>query len=57
MSSPNGFVSVLKREELYEIPTTVNKTRDLVMLLSSVWRAEVYILFVYFIFYLHVNNM
>jgi len=40
MSSPNGLVSVLKREELHEVPTTVNKIRDLIMHLSSVWRAK-----------------
>jgi len=41
LSTPRGYVLVLKRGELYEIPTKIKKITDLIMLLSGVWRAKV----------------
>ncbi|CAG8467279.1 22430_t:CDS:2, partial [Racocetra persica] len=40
MSNPKGFISLLKREELYEVPTSVSRLRDLIMLLCDVWKAK-----------------
>ncbi|CAG8464035.1 5700_t:CDS:10 [Acaulospora morrowiae] len=40
LSTQKGYVSVLKRGELYKIPKKIEKIKDLIMLLSGVWRAK-----------------
>ncbi|GBC05148.1 hypothetical protein RclHR1_06060006 [Rhizophagus clarus] len=37
LSSPKGYVSILKREKLLEVPATIKKLRDLIRVLASVW--------------------
>ncbi|GET00918.1 hypothetical protein GLOIN_2v1552276 [Rhizophagus clarus] len=34
---PKGYVSILKREKLLEIPATIEKIRDLIRVLANVW--------------------
>ncbi len=63
LSSPKGYVSLLKREKLLEVPVTVEKIRDLIRVITSVWILKV-IYSLYFklhheiccisLFYLHV---
>ncbi|PKY60380.1 hypothetical protein RhiirA4_412697 [Rhizophagus irregularis] len=40
LSSPKGYVSILKREKLLEVPVTVEKIRDLIRVLGSVWMVK-----------------
>ncbi|CAG8650922.1 3215_t:CDS:10, partial [Ambispora leptoticha] len=37
LNSPKGYVSILKREKLLEVPVTVEKIQDLIRVLTSVW--------------------
>ncbi|POG76780.1 hypothetical protein GLOIN_2v1552276 [Rhizophagus irregularis DAOM 181602=DAOM 197198] len=37
LSSPKGYVSILKREKLLEVPVAVEKIQDLIRVLTSVW--------------------
>ncbi|RGB40339.1 hypothetical protein C1646_687933 [Rhizophagus diaphanus] len=41
LSSPKGYVSILKREKLLEVPATVENIRDLIRVLTSVWMVKV----------------
>ncbi|CAG8573291.1 16422_t:CDS:2, partial [Racocetra persica] len=40
LSSPKGYVSILKRDKLYEVPNTVEKMKDLIRVLASMWRVK-----------------
>ncbi|CAB4482826.1 unnamed protein product [Rhizophagus irregularis] len=40
LSSPKGYVSILKREKLLEVPVTVENIRDLIRVLTSVWMVK-----------------
>ncbi|RUS31922.1 hypothetical protein BC938DRAFT_476748, partial [Jimgerdemannia flammicorona] len=41
MINPKGYVSLLAREELHEVPAKVDELKKLIMLLASIWRAKV----------------
>jgi hypothetical protein len=41
MTCPKGYVSIFARDELREVPTTVDKLKELIMLLVNVWSAKV----------------
>lgn len=41
LSSPKGYVSILKREKLFEVPVAVEEIRDLIRVLASVWILKV----------------
>ncbi|RGB25445.1 hypothetical protein C1646_459379 [Rhizophagus diaphanus] len=41
MSSPKGYVTILKREQLLDVPATVERIRDLIRVLAYVWRMKV----------------
>ncbi|RUS27714.1 hypothetical protein BC938DRAFT_482838 [Jimgerdemannia flammicorona] len=40
MTNPKGYVSLLSKDELYEVPVKVDELESFVMLLASVWRAK-----------------
>ncbi|RUP47013.1 hypothetical protein BC936DRAFT_146227 [Jimgerdemannia flammicorona] len=40
MSHPNGYVCLLERNELLEVPTVVENLRDLFMLLKGIWQMK-----------------
>lgn len=40
LSTQKGYVSVFKRGELYKIPKKIEEIKDLIMLISGVWRAK-----------------
>ncbi|GBB93852.1 hypothetical protein RclHR1_02240024 [Rhizophagus clarus] len=40
MSSPKGYVTILKREKLLDVPTTVERIKDLIRVLANVWRMK-----------------
>ncbi|RUP51247.1 hypothetical protein BC936DRAFT_149250 [Jimgerdemannia flammicorona] len=40
IGSPKGYVSVFKREALNEVPVEVEKLKDLIKLLASVWQMK-----------------
>jgi hypothetical protein len=41
MSSPKGYVTILKREKLLDVPATVEEVKDLIRVLANVWRMKV----------------
>ncbi|RUS32963.1 hypothetical protein BC938DRAFT_473649 [Jimgerdemannia flammicorona] len=53
IGSPKGYVSVFKREALNEVPVEVEKLKDLIKLLASVWQMKILWLYTYC---LHVKN-
>ncbi|CAG8502776.1 32845_t:CDS:10 [Gigaspora margarita] len=40
MSSPKGYVTILKRDKLLEVPNTVGEIRNLIKVLASVWKMK-----------------
>lgn len=40
MSHPDGYVCLLERNELHEVPTVVENLRDLFKLLKSIWQMK-----------------
>ncbi|KAF0470599.1 hypothetical protein F8M41_025371 [Gigaspora margarita] len=40
MSSPKGYVTILKRDKLLEVPNTVEEIRNLIKVLASVWKVK-----------------
>ncbi|RUS27561.1 hypothetical protein BC938DRAFT_483065 [Jimgerdemannia flammicorona] len=40
MNHPNGYVSLIKRDQLYEVPTIIEHLPDLFKLLNSIWRMK-----------------
>ncbi|CAG8689651.1 7436_t:CDS:10, partial [Cetraspora pellucida] len=38
MSSPKGYVTILKRDKLLEVPATIEKIKDLIRVLVSIWK-------------------
>ncbi|RUP43833.1 hypothetical protein BC936DRAFT_136677, partial [Jimgerdemannia flammicorona] len=40
MTNPKGYVSLLVRDELHEVPLNVEELKSLIMLLASVWKAK-----------------
>ncbi|CAG8667830.1 16179_t:CDS:2, partial [Racocetra fulgida] len=37
LSSPKGYVSILKREKLLEVPAKIDRIKDLIRVLANVW--------------------
>ncbi|CAG8775360.1 21015_t:CDS:2, partial [Dentiscutata erythropus] len=40
MSSPKGYVTILKQDKLLEVPNSVEEIRSLIKVLASVWKAK-----------------
>ncbi|RHZ83614.1 hypothetical protein Glove_89g46 [Diversispora epigaea] len=40
LSSPKGYVVILKRDKLLEVPVTVDNIKNLIMVLASVWKVK-----------------
>ncbi|RHZ81994.1 hypothetical protein Glove_115g92 [Diversispora epigaea] len=40
LSSPKGYISILKRDKFYEVPSTVEGIKDLIRVLASMWKVK-----------------
>ncbi|CAG8732206.1 20252_t:CDS:2, partial [Racocetra persica] len=38
MSSPKGYITILKHDKLLEVPATIEKIKDLIRVLVSIWK-------------------
>ncbi|CAG8664954.1 10961_t:CDS:2, partial [Paraglomus occultum] len=40
MSSPKGYITILKREKILDVPVMAEKIKDLIRVLANVWRMK-----------------